>query len=197
MQLLYYNGLHCLTCSITAGLVLKAQTHIPGRGQLHYCTVYLIWLVFFMVIISNLVPIVISIFQNYETDAFYFEHVTFCKKVRKPVKSCCTLYIIAGTQIVRNLIVNTNMWFTVTNNFLYIFVSISLCIAYICLYVFLWFTMKIHTSVPQKYIFMKLRTLVFLSIRYIMLKFQKDIIFRFKMVTVKLQFWRNFLKNSE
>lgn len=58
-----------------------------------------------MVIISNLVPIVISNFQNYETDAFYFEHVIFCKKVRKPVK----LYIIVGTRIVRNLIVQTNM----------------------------------------------------------------------------------------
>lgn len=138
---LYCKHLHSASWmpsrSITAGWVLKAQTHIPG--QLHYCAVCLIWLVFFMVIILNLVPIVISIFQNYETDAFYFEHVIFCKKVRKPVKSCCTLYIIAGTQIVRNLIVNTNMWFIVTNNFLYIFVSISLCIAYICLYVFLWF----------------------------------------------------------
>lgn len=94
-----------------------------------------------MVIISNLVPIVISIFQNYETDAFYFEHIIICKKVQKPVKSCCTLYIIVGTRIVRNLIVHTNVWFIVTNNFLpvYIFFSISLCIAFICLYMFLWF----------------------------------------------------------
>lgn len=57
----------------------------------------------------------------------------FCKKVRKPVKSFCTLYIIAGTQIVRNLTVNTNIWFIVTNNFLYIlsaflFVYLSVCV---------------------------------------------------------------------